>query len=314
MKNKKIKIVFVGTPRFGEIILNRILEKGIRPYLVITSPDKPVGRKQVLTPPPVKEVALKHKIPFIQPEKIENTISEMREKNPDLILVASFGQIIPKEILDIPKFGALNIHPSLLPEYRGPSPIQQAILDGKKETGVTIIKMTEKVDAGPVIAQKKIKIGNLGYKELEKKLAVLGADLLMEILPQWIEGKIEPKEQDEAKATYTKIIKKEDGRIDWSEPAEIIERKMRAFEEWPQIYTFLEKKRYIILAGKAQKEIKGGPKGDFGKIYFAPDDKIAVRCKNSYFIIEKIKPESKKEMKIEDFLKGHLDIIGKKFE
>jgi len=301
-----IKIVFIGTPKFGAIILGKILDGGVKPSLVITSPDKPVGRRQVLTPPPVKEVALRYKIPFVQPEKINSALQRIKDINPDLILVASFGQVISKEILNLPKFGSLNIHPSLLPKYRGPSPIQQVIIDGEKEAGVTIMKMIERVDAGPIITQRKIDIGNLGYRRLEEKLALLGANLLIKTLPDWIEGKIKPRGQDEEKATYTRIVKKEDGRIDWSEHAKLIERKMKAFEEWPKIY--------IILEGEPQKEVKGGPKGEFGKIYLAPNDKIAIQCKNSYFIVKKIKPEGKKEMRIEDFLKGHMDIIGKKFE
>lgn len=314
MKRKKLKIVFMGTPRFGEIILNKISKSIYRPSLVITSSDKPVGRGRIITPPPVKKLAQKLKIPVIQIEDSKEIINHLKKVNPDLVIVSAFGKILPREVISFPRFSCLNIHPSLLPKYRGPSPIQQAILDGVKETGVTIVKMTERVDAGPIIAQRKIEIGSSGYRELEEKLALLGADLLIKILSDWIKGKIKPRNQDEKKATYTRIVKKEDGKIDWSEHAKLIERKMRAFEEWPKIYTFLEGKRYIILEGESQEEVKGGPRGEFGKIYLAPNDKIAIQCKNSYFIIKKIKPEGKKEMKIEDFLKGHMDIIGKKFE
>lgn len=313
-EENNLKMIFIGTPRFGAIVLDKISNSGLKPFFVITYPDKPAGRGLKRKSSPVKRKALELKIPILEVTEMREMKEKIKNYFPDIILVSAFGKIIPKEILDIPEFGVLNLHPSLLPKYRGPSPIQQAILDGKKETGVTVIKMTEKLDAGPIIAQEKMVIKkNIKYRELEKELAILGAEMLVKVIPDWMEGKIIPKDQNEKMASYTRVIKKEDGKIDWSEEAELIERKVRAFEEWPKAYTFLEKKRYIILEGRAQKEAPGGPNGEFGKIYLAPNNKLAVQCKNSYFIIEKIKPEGKREMKIEDFLKGHIDIIGKKF-
>ncbi len=316
----EIKIIFIGTPEFGAVILEKLAKSKYKPILVITSLDKKVGRKQILTPPPVKLIAQKYKIPVLQIKKIKSkrVIKKIKNLKPDLIIVASFAQIIPAEILKIPTFGCLNVHPSLLPKYRGPSPIQTTILNEEKETGVTIILMDKKIDHGPIVAQEKIKIKKERYIELEKKLANLGGKLLLKILPKIIKREIKLRDQDHSKASFTKIFKKEDGKIDWAKPAEVIEREIRAFERWPQSFTFLnlknKKVRIKILEAKVQKQSKKGPFGTIGKIFLAPNDKIAIQCGKDYLIVEKIQLEGKKEMKIEDFLKGHLDIIGKVFE
>ena len=205
--NCKLKIVFMGTPEFGAIILEKLVKTPYKPILVITAPDKPKGRKQILTPPPVKQTAQKYDIPVEQPEKIGNWKLKIENLSPDLGIVAAYGQILPKTILDIPKYGFLNVHPSLLPRWRGPSPIQYTILNGDKETGVTIILMNEKMDHGPILAQRELEfsIFNFQFPNLCDKLAELGAKLLIETIPKWINGEITPKPQDESKATYTKF-------------------------------------------------------------------------------------------------------------
>ena len=224
---QSLNIIFIGTPKFGSIVLEGLIKNDYEHVLVITAPDKPVGRKQILTPPPVKISAQKYNILVFQPEILTNSLDAKRTPRrvalqitnykPDLIICAAYGQIIPKEILEIPKFGCLNIHPSLLPKYRGPSPIQTAILNGDEETGATIILMDEKLDHGKIISSSKYQVAsNIYYKELEKELAKLSIKLLIETIPKWVNGEIKPKPQDESKATYTKIIKKEDGKIDWS--------------------------------------------------------------------------------------------------
>jgi methionyl-tRNA formyltransferase len=211
-----LKIVFLGTPEFGAIILEKLIKANFKPVLVVTSPDKPVGRKQTLTPPLVKVVAQKYKIPILQPEKILNLKPQISNLQPDLIVVAAYGQILPKEILDIPKYGSLNVHPSLLPKYRGSSPIQYAILNGDKETGVTIILLDEKIDHGDILAISNFEsqISNLTSGELSKELANFGAELLVKTIPKWMKAEIKPRPQDNSKATYTKNFKKEDGKID----------------------------------------------------------------------------------------------------
>ncbi|MDP2910690.1 MAG: methionyl-tRNA formyltransferase [bacterium] len=285
MENDKIKIIFIGTPEFGAIILEKLVKNNYKPVLVITNPDKPAGRKQVLTPTPVKLTAQKYKILVEQPEKIQNSKFKIQNLGPDLIITAAYGQIIPKEILKIPKYGCLNVHPSLLPKYRGPSPIQTAILNGDKKTGLTVMLMDEKMDHGKIISNFQFPISNkITYQELYEKLALSGAKLLLETIPKWIDGKIKSQTQDEKKATYTKIIKKEDGKIDWKKPAQEIERQIRALNPWPGTFTFIKKRGKKIRIKVCQAELS----------------------ENNQLIIKKLQPEGKKPMSFEDFKKGYL--------
>ena len=308
----QLKIIFIGTPEFGAIILEELIKGGYLPVLVITAPDKPVGRKQIVTPPPVKISAQKYNIPVLQPEKILNLKSEILNLKPDLIIVAAFGQILPKEILEIPKYGCLNVHPSLLPRWRGSSPIQYTILNGDKETGLTIILMTEKVDQGDVIAISKFQITNsqITYLKLHNMLAEKGAKLLLKILPKWITEKIKPLSQDETMTTCTKTLKKEDGKIDWRKPAQYIERQIRAFQPWPGSFCFLDEKQIKILEADVLKQAKNGPFSFPGKTFLAPNDKIAVQTGKDFLVIEKLQFEGKKPMSSEEFLRGHLKFIG----
>ncbi len=247
-EKSKLKIIFIGTPEFGAIILEGLIKNNLKPVLVITAPDKPVGRKQILTPPPVKTIAQKYNILIEQPKKIKNLKLKIKNLKPDLGIVAAYGHIIPQEILTIPKYGFLNVHPSLLPKYRGSSPIQFTILNGEKKSGVTIILMDEKIDHGKIISNFQFQISNkkITYPELLKELAKLGVKLLLETIPKWARGEIKPKPQNEAKAIYTKILTKEDGKIDWQKSTEELERKIRAFCPWPGSYTIWQDKGKLI--------------------------------------------------------------------
>ncbi len=311
-----MKIIFVGTGEFGAKILEKLAFSQFKPFLVITNVDKVAGRKKILTPPPVKIVAKKLNIPFWQTEKIKNLTFEIKKLKPDLILVASFGQILPKEILEIPKHGCLNIHPSLLPRWRGPSPIQYTILNGDEKTGVTIIKMTEKIDAGPIVAQKELSFYTKkeDYLTLHQKLSILSANLLLETLPKWIKGEILPRPQDEKKATYSKLLKKEDGKINWQNTAEQIERKVRAFNPWPGVFTFWEilKNTFVRIKVLKARVYKFPLEKSYpiGKVLVVPQNEIGVQCKKDFLVIEKLQMEGKKETFAEDFLRGHPDFIG----
>jgi methionyl-tRNA formyltransferase len=313
LNKKNMKIVFLGTPNFGAIVLEKLLKNKIRPALVVTKPDKALGRKKIITPSPVKILAKKYDINFLQPDKVESIYKEIKKINPDLIIVAAYGEIIPKKILQIPKYGCLNIHPSLLPKYRGAAPLQFTILNGDEETGVTLILITEKMDEGPILDQLKIKIENnkILPGDLEKKLAELGADLLIKTIPYWIKKEIKPKKQIEKEATYTKIIKKEDGKIDWAMPAEQIERQIRAFDPWPGSFCMAEDKILKILKAFTLKQTDVSPKGPVGKTYLATNEQIAVQCGKDYLIIEELQFEGKKKMPTKDFLKGNIGFIGK---
>ena len=308
----KPKIIFLGTPEFGAIVLKKLIENDFKPALVITAPDKPVGRKQIVTPSQVKVVAEKYKVPILQPEKIKEVESEIKKLKPDLIITAAYGEIIPKKILDIPKYSSLNVHPSLLPEYRGASPVQFAILNGEKKTGVTIIKMNEKLDQGPILANLEYLIENseITHQELEEELANWGVELLIEIIPDWVDGKIKSKPQDESKASYTRTIKKEDGKIDWNNTAEEIERQVRAFNPWPSAFCEVNDKTIKIWKASRLKHTEYSPSGPPGKVYLAPNDRIAVQCGKDYLIIEELQFSGKKKMKVEEFLKGNIDFIG----
>lgn len=304
---KKVRTILIGTSEFAVRIYDRICEK-FDIIAVITTPDKPVGRKQILTPSPVKRWALKNNIPILELES-----QKIKELNPDLIIVTAYGQIIPKEILDIPKFGALNIHPSLLPEYRGASPIQTAILSGDKKTGVTIMLMDEKMDHGSIISNFQFSIFNKPtYKELSDKLAGVGAELLIKTLPDWINGKIKAKPQDHSKATFTKIIKKEDGKIDWNKPAEEIERQIRAFHEWPTAYTGIMNKESRIMNLKILEAevVNKNTDNKVGQVFLDENKNLAVQTGNGVLILRQIQLEGKRVMSARDFLNGHPEIVG----
>jgi len=312
MENCKIKIIFIGTPKFGAIILERLIKNNYKPILVITAPDKPVGRKNVLTPSEVKLAVQKYKISILQPEKVSNIKGQLSNIKPDLIICAAYGQILPKEILEIPKYGCLNIHPSLLPKYRGASPIQTALLNNDKETGITIYVMDEKMDHGPILAGRELKIPNSkeNYETLNKKLAEIGVKLLIETIPKWVKGEIKAKPQDESKASYTKIIKKEDGKIDWSKSAQEIEQQIRAFHPWPASFTFWSKNGKNLQMKILESDIlKSNQKSPIGKVILS-DKKILVKCKKDFLIIKKLQIEGKKPMNSEDFLRGNSDFIN----
>lgn len=282
-----LNFAFFGTSELSVKVLGILIKNGYTPDLVITAPDKPKGRKMILTSPPVKVFAQKHNLKIIQPEKLITSALDIEcPSGFDLFIVASYGKIIPKSILDIPKFGALNVHPSLLPKFRGPSPIQSFILSEEEKTGVTIMLMDAKIDNGPILASQKLKVESqkLNAKELEEKLAELGGQMLVEVIPKWVNGEIKPTEQNHSQATFTKKISKEDGLVDIEKDSpEIIYRKFLAFQPWPGIYYFTEKGGRKIRVIITDMELS-----ETGELR-----------------IKKVKPEGKKEMDYKDFLKGN---------
>jgi len=293
-----LKFAFFGTSNFSVFCLEELKTLGFLPTLIITTPDKPAGRKLILTPTPVKIWAQKNKIECLTPEKLDSYFTlKLSVLNLPLFLVASYGKIIPKNIVDLPKNGILNIHPSLLPKYRGPSPLQTQILNGDKEVGVSIIKIDEQVDHGSLVTQKKIILDNiLNFNDLEKKLAEEGSKLFVKILPDWITENLETKDQNHEEATFTKKIKKTDGLID-IEKGDPYKNylKFLAYSAWPQVYFFIKKKHNLTpalpLANGREKE----------KIRVIIKE---AEFKDDKFIIKKVLPEGKKEMSYADFLRG----------
>jgi len=292
MQNKKINFIFWGTPDVASETLDILKVNGYMPSLIVTAPDKPQGRKMIITPPPVKLWAIKNNIPYIQPEKLDqkelwnvlrtlcgsdgdgqrkfSTENFCGEQNiPELFLVVAYGKIIPEEILNIPKFGSINIHYSLLPKYRGASPVESAILNGDTETGITIQKMEYKLDSGAIITQEKIEIkSDEKAQELRSRLIKIGGELLVKSLPNFINGKIELIPQNENEVTFCKKIKKEDGLINLNDDPIKNYNKFRAYATWPRTYFFENNKRIIITDAVLE---------------------------NNSFVIKKVIPEGKKE-------------------
>ncbi|MBX4191800.1 MAG: methionyl-tRNA formyltransferase [Candidatus Doudnabacteria bacterium] len=295
-----MRIVFIGTTEFGIPTLEK-LKTNHELVLIITQPDKLAGRKRELTPPPVKVWAQKNNIQVLQSENIANLKGLIEEAKPDLIIVAAYGQIIPKEILDIPKFKSINIHGSILPKYRGASPIQATIINLEPMAGITLIQMDEKMDHGPMIAKASILLdGTETFSDLYKKLAVIAADLVIKTLPDWFEGKIKPIVQDHDRATFAKMIKRSDAKIDWSTPAKQIDAMIRALNPEPGTWTMLDGKTVKILKSSIINDHKIELPG---KIYFY-DGKLAVKTLDNSLIIEQIQPEGKSVMSGKDFLNG----------
>lgn len=311
MKNNT-NIVFFGTPQFSKIILEGLIDSGYKPSLVVTSPDKPVGRKHVLTPSDAKAFAQQHDIPVFQPEKLMGeAIDRIQKENPDLIIVAAYGKIIPKIILDIPARDAINVHGSLLPKLRGASPIQTALLHGEKETGITIMLMDEKMDHGAILSQKSLDIAKKETSfTLYDKMAHVGANLLVETINKWLDGSIEPREQNHDKATYTKIIKREDAHISWDKPTQEIENMIRAFTPWPGTFSLWNEKRIKFLSADIDREKKSEKHG----FVVAYKNGFAVTCSQGLLIPAKIQMEGKNIQNAEEFLKSHPDIVGSKLK
>ncbi len=312
----KPKIIFFGASDFAFPHLKNLIADKYRILAVITNFDKPAGRKQVVNVSPIKNICEKFNIPVLQPEKAKESYEKIKELNPDLIIVASYGKLLPEEIINIPKHGSLNVHPSLLPKWRGPSPIQYTILNGDQETGVTIILMDDKMDHGDILAQSIIKVpgARITHKELEQVLAEAGSQLLLETVPKWMKKEINPMSQKESEATFCKYLTRDDGKIDWNTPAQEIEKKIRAFDPWPGCFCYWEKTKGAILRMKIIKaRIYDFPDKSLypiGKTLVAPQNELCVQTSNGYLIIERLQVEGGKSMFSEDFIRGNNDFMG----
>jgi len=295
----------MGTPAFSVPILQQLIDDGYEIIQVVTQPDRPVGRKKVLTPPPVKVEAEKHNIPVFQPEKIRE--KEQYEKilslEPDLIVTAAFGQILPKELLDGPKYGCINVHASLLPELRGGAPIHYAILQGKKKTGVTIMYMVEKLDAGDMISQVEVEIDERDHVgTLHDKLSAAGAKLLSETIPKLLNGDITPIKQNDDEATFAYNIKREQEKIDWGRSGVDIYNHIRGLHPWPVAYTTFQGSVLKVWWGE-KISIKSDKQP--GTIIKVEKDGLIVQTGDDVSIkITELQPAGKKRMSAEQFLRG----------
>jgi methionyl-tRNA formyltransferase len=314
MPHDKLRLIFLGTPEFAVPALRALIDNNFKPFLVVTQPDKPVGRRQTLTPPPVKILAQKFCIPVEQPKDKDELKKIFNDCQVDICVLTAFGMIIADEILVQPKLGFLNIHPSLLPKYRGTSPIQQAILDGEQKTGVSIIKLVKEVDAGPIIGQAEVEIvRNDNAITLSEKLAQAGADLLLKSLPDYLAGKIEPVDQNNQLASLTKMIERHDGRIDWQKSAVQIDRQFRAFYPWPGTFTYLAGKRLkIVNLSVLEGDLGGNLK--ISQVFLAQNGELSVRCGQGAISLLSLQLEGKREMTASEFLRGHKYLPGKVLE
>jgi len=317
-----MKVVYMGTPDFAAGPLEALIKNGVEVTGVVTQPDRAKGRSDKLVPSPVKEVALKYGIPVFQPERIKRpeAVEELKKFPADIYIVAAFGQILSQEILDIPKFGCINIHASLLPHLRGASPIQQSILLGDKESGVTIMQMEAGIDTGDILYQEKFEISPFETGgSLFDKLADLGAEMIVKVLPMIERGEITPIPQDEDQADYAGMLTKSMGRIDFTQPALNIDRQVRGMNPWPGAYTYLGGKQLKIWHCGAVSTLPDDPYRDEKPDKDAPGTVIEV-LKDAFYIrtgegilrVDEVQLEGKKRMSVKDFLLGQKIAISEK--
>ena len=302
-----IRVVFMGSPDFALPTLT-LLNENFNVVGVVTQPDRPAGRGRDLRTPEVKLLALEMGLPIIQPEslKVPEAYEQLQVWAPDVIVVAAFGQILRENVLILPPYGCLNVHASLLPRWRGAAPIQAAILFDD-ETGVTIMKMDKGLDTGPILSQKKVHIPEtMTGGELFDKLAKLGADLLVETLPKFINGQIRPISQDEEKATYAPRLKKTDGELDFNQPAEFLARKVRALNPWPGAYQFFDDTRLKIY----QAHVEDIPNLIPGDRYII-DDQPAWGTIKGLLVLDEVQAAGKSRLSGEEFLRGSKDWLPK---
>lgn len=295
----------MGTPEFAVTVLEGLLNTKHEVGLVATQPDKAKNRGKKIQYTPVKEKALEHNIKVLQPEKVrgnEEFLEELKDYRPDIIVVAAYGQILPKEVLELPKYGCVNVHASLLPRLRGAAPIQRAIIEGDEETGVTIMQMSEGLDTGDMLAKESIKIGTMNYSMLHDALAEIGARLMVHTLDLIEEGKISPEPQDDSKSSYAKMIFKQEGKIDFTRQPEAVERLIRGLAPWPG--AFCEYEDMVMKIWKAQPLCENTGK-EPGTIIEVSARGIKIACGDGALLVSEIQIPGKKRVAVSEYLKGN---------
>lgn len=292
----------MGTPQFACPTLQRLIDRGDEIPAVVTQPDRPKGRGQKSVPPPVKELAERHGLPVLQPIKVRapEFIESVREMNPDVVVVVAFGQILPKALLEIPRYGCINVHASLLPRYRGAAPLNWCVINGEIETGVTTMLMDVGLDTGDMLLKKATPIDpDEDTSSLHDRLSLIGADLLNETLDLLVQGKLVPEKQDEALSCYAPMLKKEDGLIDWTRDARTIRNLVRGMSPWPGAFTYLDGKLVKVYRTRIG-EGEGAP----GTVIAAGRDGIEVACGGGSLLLDELQLEGKKRLPVRDFLAG----------
>jgi methionyl-tRNA formyltransferase len=306
-----LRVVFLGTPQFAVPTLRALLASRHQVCGVVTQPDRPRGRGQQVTDAPVKALALEHGLPILQPSRLRDPafVESVRGWSPDLGVVAAYGKLIPDEVINLPRLGMINVHASLLPKYRGAAPVHRAVIDGEPETGVTIMRVEQMLDAGPMLAKAKRLIGPDETSDVvERDLAELGADLLVQVVDRLASGPVEEERQDFMVSTYAPRLTKEEGLIDWTLPASYIHNRVRGLYPWPHAYTYLDGVRLIVLKTRMNEgTTDAGP----GTIVGVTRDTILVAAGfGEQVAIEQLQLEGRRPMAVRDFLSGHSLKVG----
>ena len=306
----------MGTPEFAVPSLEMLVNEGYEVVAVVTQPDKPKGRGNKMCAPPVKEFALKHEITVLQPNKIKTDefVEEIRTLKPDLLITAAYGKILSKELLDVPLKGCINVHGSLLPAYRGAAPINWAVINGEKTTGITTMFTDVGLDTGDMLLKKELAIGpNMTVGELHDKMSILGAEVLRETLAELINGTLKRQPQDEALSSYAPIMSKELGLIDWNKSAQEIHNLVRGTDPWPGAYTFLNGERIRIWRTSLVADRQIDTNAEAGLIIEVVNDGILVNCGDSCILVTEIQLDCCKRMDVDCYIRGHQIAAGEKF-
>ncbi|MEX0785372.1 MAG: methionyl-tRNA formyltransferase [Dehalococcoidia bacterium] len=313
-----MRIVFMGSPEFALTTLRRLIDSEHVIAGVVTQPDRPAGRGRSLRPPPAKELAAAHGVPVLQPRRVNagESLAALRALEPDALVIAAYGQILKQPLLDLPRRGSLNVHASLLPKYRGASPVAAALLAGEAETGVTILEVVLALDAGPMLGQRKLPVDDSDTTgSLSEKLASLGADLLVDLLPAWERGELRAEPQDEAQFSYAPLVKREDAVIDWSLPATDVWRRVRAYNPWPVATTSVDGEALRILEAwplEAEVDAPPGTAIELPAGASAPGGAgFAVRCGVGALAVVRGQRAGKRALSGEELLRGYRGLIGK---
>ena len=318
-KQSELRVVFMGTPSFSATILEHLLQQKMNVVAVYTQADKPVGRKQELQSSAVKLLAQKtNSISIEQPLRWnDETIERLQSHHPDIILVAAYGKILPKAVIDMPRLGCINVHASLLPRWRGASPVQNALLAGDETTGITLMLMDEHMDTGAIIAQDSLQIPETATTpSLLQQLSQIAISLLDKTLPHWIDGSITPQPQDNSQVTLCQLIDREDGRVFWNESPEVLDRKFRALTPWPGLFFFWRRTSAITLRIKllaATFQTMPFPENHatpFGTVFLTDEKELAIQCNQGRVIPSLLQVEGKKPLSAKEFLSGYSDILS----
>ena len=309
MKPEQIRTVFMGTPEFALGTLEGLIEAGCNLVGVYTQPDRPKGRGKKLAAPPVKELAAKHSIPVFQPQKLREAtvVEQLKELRPDLIVVVAYGQILPKSVLEIPQYGCINVHASLLPKYRGAAPINKAIIDGESETGVTTMYMDVGLDTGDMLVKRSMSIGeNETAGQLHDRMMLVGREAMDETLKRLCAGELVAEKQDDSLSNYAPMMKKEDGLIDWNQPAAVVHNLVRGLDPWPAAYTHLNGEVLKV----SRTSVDGALNGEPGSVLLADADGVRIACGEGALVVDQLQLPGKKKLSAADFLRGRELPVG----